>query len=155
LRGSAWRWLLKASVDARSRHVLRRAQRNAQESLDLAASDTERCSSLEALGEAYAADSRGDLAWQYLREAALVADGSPDIPDDRPATLLARACELPGRWPGSMRGAPPEPEVRALIDRGLALVPADDQLGRARLLATRAGWPFAFPESVREEDLDG
>jgi predicted ATPase len=86
LRASAWSWLLRASVDARSRFVVRRAQRLAQEALELSVGDIERCHSLAALGEAYGADSRGDLAWQNLREAALVADASPEISDQHAAS---------------------------------------------------------------------
>ena len=139
---------MRASIDARCRFVLARAQRRAEQALDLAVGDVERCESLTALGEAYGADSRGDSAWKYLREAALVADASPDISDQHAAALMGLACERPVRWPGTMREVAPEDDVRALRDRGLELAPAGDSRERARLLSIKAGWPFAYPDSV-------
>src|SRR5205085_1807635 len=50
LRRSAWTWLLRASVDSRCRHLTARAQRQAHEALDLAATDLERVDALESLG---------------------------------------------------------------------------------------------------------
>jgi class 3 adenylate cyclase len=148
LRRAAWSWLLRASSDTLCRHVLGRAQHLAEKALDLAVSDVERSRALEALGESYGADSRGDLSWEYLREAALIADAAPDIDDVRTAYLMARACERPVRWPGTMRKGVPEADVRALRDRGLELVPEGNLRERAQLLAVKAGWPFAFPDAV-------
>src|SRR5262249_13108465 len=107
LRAAAWSWSLRASVDARRRFVLRRAERLAEEALELASTDVERCESLAALGEAYGADSQGDLSWKYLREAALVADATADVSDRRAAALMALACERAVRWPGTMREPAP------------------------------------------------
>ena len=88
---------------------------------------------------------RGDLAWQYYVRAAAIADASPDIPDLRAAKLIGQAVALPIRWPGSMHMIVPEPEVRALVDRGLELAGTADSRERASLLATSASWPFAYP----------
>ena len=155
LRVAAVEWLLRASDDALSKYVLGKAERLAHDALDLAQGDVERCDVLSALGSAYlvgasVSDVRGDLAWRHLSEAAAVADESPDIPDLRAARLIARACELPVRWPGHMSAVPPEPEVRALRDRGLALAGPGDSRERASLLAISASWPFAFPAESAE-----
>jgi class 3 adenylate cyclase/tetratricopeptide (TPR) repeat protein len=155
LRLAAVEWLLRASDDARSKYVLGKAEHLAHDALELAQSDVERCDVLTALGSAYlvgasVSDVRGDLAWRHLAKAAAVADESPDIPDLRAARLIARACELPVRWPGHMSVVPPEPEVRALRDRGLALAGPGDSRERASLLAISASWPFAFPAESTE-----
>ncbi len=153
LRAAAFSWLMRASRDARSRLVLARAQRFAHEAVQLAADDLEKCAALQALSVAYSADSRGDLGWRYMREAALVADASPIVDDVRTAALMALACEIPTRWPGTMSKQVDEAEVRRMRDRGLELVPSGDVRERAHLLAITAGWPFAFPDVVGD-DID-
>ena len=145
LRASALQWLLRASDDARRKFVLSKAERLAQDAIDLARTDVEQCDALTALAEAYMTEIRGDLAWQYYVRAATVADDSPDIPDLRAARLISQAVALPIRWPGSMHMIVPEPEVRALVDRGLELAGTADSRERASLLATSASWPFAYP----------
>jgi class 3 adenylate cyclase/tetratricopeptide (TPR) repeat protein len=150
LRASALQWLLRASDDARCKYVLGKAERLAHDALALAQGDVERCDALTALGEAYMADMRGDLAWQYFANAAAVADASAEIPDIRTAHLIGRACELPVRWPGSMSITVPEPELRALRDHGLALAGPGDSRERANLLAISASWPFAYPDDSTE-----
>jgi class 3 adenylate cyclase/tetratricopeptide (TPR) repeat protein len=145
LRASAVRWLLYASDDALRKYVLGKAERLAHDALALAEGDIERCDALTALGEAYVGGVRGDLAWQYFGKAAEVADNSAEIPDIRTAHLIGRACDQPIRWPGSMSILVPEPEVRALRDRGLALAGLGDSRERANLLAISSSWPFAYP----------
>ena len=66
---------------------------------------------------------------------------------------MALACERAVRWPGTMVDPAPEADVRALRDRGLQLVPDGDLPERAQLLSIKAGWPFAYPEDVDEDDL--
>jgi class 3 adenylate cyclase/tetratricopeptide (TPR) repeat protein len=154
LRAAAIRWLLRASDDALCKYVLGKAERLAHDALALAQGDVERCDALVALGDVYMADMRGDLAWQHFSSAAAVADASAEIPDLRAAHLIARACELPVRWPGSMTMAVPEPEVRALRDRGLELAGAGDSSELANLLAISASWPFAFPAASPEPAED-
>ena len=151
LRASALQWLLRASDDARRKFVLSKAERLAQDAIDLARTDVEQCDALTALAEAYMTEIRGDLAWQYYVRAATVADASPDIPDLRAARLISQAVALPIRWPGSMHMIVPEPEVRALVDRGLELAGTADSRERASLLATSASWPFAYPDRVRRD----
>ena len=147
LRESAVRWLLRASNDALRKFVLDKAERLAHDALASAEGDVERCDALDALGHAYQAQVRGDLAWQYFVEAAEVAAASDEIPDLRTAHLLALACDQALRWPGTMNVLVPEAEVRAERDRGLALAGPGDSPERANLLAISASWPFAYPES--------
>ena len=148
LRAAAIRWSLRASDDALCKYALGKAERLAHDALALAQGDIERCDALTALGEAYMADMRGDLAWQHYSNAAAVADASAEISDIRTAHLIGRACDLPLRWPGTMSVAVPEAEVRALRDRGLELAGPGDSRERANLLAISASWPFAFPDDV-------
>ena len=150
LRAAAIRWLLRASDDALCTYALGKAQRLAHDALALAERDVERCDALTALGEAYMADMRGDHAWRHFAGAAAVADASAEISDTRTAYLIGRACDLPMRWPGTMSIRVPEPEVRALRDRGLELVGSGDSRERANLLAISASWPFAFPADSPE-----
>jgi class 3 adenylate cyclase/tetratricopeptide (TPR) repeat protein len=150
LRTAAMRWLLRASEDSRRKSVVGKAERFAHDALALADGDVERCAAHTALGEAYLADSRGDLAWQYFGSAAAVAEHSPEFPDIATAHLIGQACDLPVRWPGSMSVVIPEPEVRALRDRGLALAGPGDSWERANLLAISASWPFAYPQESTE-----
>jgi class 3 adenylate cyclase/tetratricopeptide (TPR) repeat protein len=147
LRRAAVEWLIRASDDARRRFVLKKAERLAEEAVGLADDPLTRVDALSTLAEAFFSDYRGDLAWRYFREAALLrADTDP--PDGRQvAYLAARACDITIRWPGSMSGLPPEAEVRALLDLGLAQVPEGDSEERVRLLGVRAGWLFSFPGS--------
>jgi class 3 adenylate cyclase/tetratricopeptide (TPR) repeat protein len=147
LRRSAVRWLLRASNDALRKFVLDKAERLAHDALASAEGDVERCDALDALGHAYQAQVRGDLAWQYFVEAAEVAAARDEIPDIRTAHLLAIACDQALRWPGTMNVVVPEAEVRARRDRGLALGGAGDSPERANLLAISASWPFAYPQS--------
>jgi class 3 adenylate cyclase len=154
LRASALHWLLRASDDARCKYVLGRAERLAHDALALAQGDVERCDALTALGETAMTGMRGDLAWQQFTAAAAVADESPEIPDKRTAQLIARACDLPVRWPGMMSIVVPEPEARALRDRGLELAGPGDSRERANLLAISASWPFAYPDDSNEAAED-
>ena len=57
--------------------MLTKAERLAEDAVDLARTDVEQCDALTALAEAYMTEIRGDLAWQYYVRAAAVADASP------------------------------------------------------------------------------
>jgi class 3 adenylate cyclase/tetratricopeptide (TPR) repeat protein len=158
VRTAAIRWLLRASHDSLRRLGLRKAQRFAEHALDLARSDLERVDALEAVGEASFDSYEGDLAWRYFREAAELLHRSGSEDDERVAYLAARACEVPQRWPGSIRGAPPtEAEVREVYDLGEAALPPGDSEARIRLLGIQAGWLFGYPREggVSEEELGG
>jgi len=153
LRRTAFEHLVAASADSRSKQVLKKAERFAEDALGLATTDLERAVALEALGDAFLTDYDGNPAWRTLREAALTR-ARAEPPDPRKvAYLAARAVEVPVRWPGSMRTSPPEDEVRAILDLGFAHLPEGESEERARLLAHRAGWPFAFPGTVDEREL--
>jgi len=157
LRRKAFEYLVSASGESRSKQVLKRAQRFAEEALRLASEDRERSVALEALGDAFLTDYVGDLAWKYYREAAharaAAAEGSHD---PKVAYLCARACEVPTRWPGSMRRIPGPAEVEPLLALGMSHLPEGDSEERVRLQSIRASWPFAFPAPpmTEEEALD-
>jgi class 3 adenylate cyclase len=156
LRTAALHWLVRASRDSLRRLGVRKAQRFAELAIDLAASDPERIDGLEAIAEACFVAYEGDLAWRYFREAAEVLGRSAPSEGERIAYLAARACEVPQRWPGSIRGAPPtEREATEVYELGRAALPPGDSEARIRLLAVRAGWLFGFPlsEQATEEDL--
>ena len=154
LRAKAFDALVRASVDARSKRVLAKAQRLADDALALAQGESERADALEALGEAFFEDYRGDLAWRYLRDAALT-QMRVEPPDDRKiAYLVGRACDLPVRWPGSMRTVPSADEVSELHTVGMAHLSPGDSAERAMLIGNRAGWPFAFPGFDTDDAID-
>jgi class 3 adenylate cyclase/tetratricopeptide (TPR) repeat protein len=153
LRRKAFEYLVAASRESRSKQVLKRAQRFAEEALRLASDDRERSAALEALGDAFLTDYVGDLAWKYYREAAharaAAAEGSND---PKVAYLCARACEVPTRWPGSMRRMPGPADVEPLLALGMSHLPEGDSEERVRLQSIRASWPFAFPDPPMTEE---
>ncbi len=135
LRASAFRWLLRASDEARRRLVARKAQRLAGEALDLASGDLERTDALEMLAMAFFTDYSGDLAWRYYREAAFTRAGAEPPDGRRVARLAALGCDVAVRWPGSLRGGvPAEETVRELWELGMADLPPGDTEERIRLL---------------------
>ncbi len=152
LRLKAFGFLLRASADARSKMVLRKAEQTAEEALSLAASELERSLALEALAETFLMDYRGDLAWRYFHEAAdarLVA-----TPEDGKAIayLCARAVDVPTRWPGSMRHVPDESVVHAYLEKGIAHLPEGDSEERVRLRTAQALWPFGFASQDMDDE---
>lgn len=156
LRVAAFRWLLRASDEARRRLVVRKARRLAEEALDLASGDLERTDALEMLARAFFADYSGDLAWRYFREAAFTRARVEPPDGTRVARLAALGCDVVVRWPGSLRGEfPAEEIVRELWDLGIAHLPPGDTEERIRLLGIRASWPFAFsPERYSDAELE-
>ncbi len=152
LRRKAFDYLLRASADARSKLVLRRAQRTAEEAVAIAAGDLERSVALEALAESWFAEYEGDLAWRYYCEAADARLRATPDDDAVIAYLCARAIEMPTRWPGSMRMVPKEEDVRPYLETGLSHLPEGDSEGRVRLRSVYASWPFAFPDYDMDED---
>ena len=72
--------------------------------------------------------------------------GAVAAPDAGVADLSARACDMPTRWPGSMRTLPPEEEVRACLELGLSYLPEGASEERIKLQMIRATWAFAYPE---------
>jgi tetratricopeptide (TPR) repeat protein len=148
--------LVRASEDARRRLALSTSQRLAEQAIELAGTTEDRVRGLQALGEVAFTSSQGDVGWDAFREAALLLAGTPDADGALVALLAARACEIPQRWPGSMRAGalPSEAEVQEIFDLGLAVLPPGDSEARVRLLAVRAGWPFGFPDhDMPEADL--
>jgi class 3 adenylate cyclase/tetratricopeptide (TPR) repeat protein len=155
LRSEAVTWLRRASVDARRRQVLRKALRFAEEALDVSVGDLERAESMATLGTAGMSAYDGDIAWRYFSEAARLRARAEPPDGYRTAHLAARACDVPLRWPGSMRSHPSETDVRELRDLGMAHLPDGDSEARVLLLAHVAAWPFGFPGSNwTQETLD-
>ncbi|MFL5737320.1 MAG: adenylate/guanylate cyclase domain-containing protein [Actinomycetota bacterium] len=155
LRATAFRHLLAASKDARGKLLLTPAQRFAREALALSGTDLERSIAHDALAEAFLANYDGDPAWVNWRKAADTRRRA--TPEDREAIayLLARACEMPTRWPGSMRSLPTEEQVRADLDLALSFLPDGDGETRVRLMTVQAFWPFAFrDQDFTDEQID-
>ncbi len=107
LRDEAIRWLRAASDSARRRLALHKAVRLAEEALELSETDLQRAESLETLGVAHFDGYTGDPAFQAFVEAVEIrVRGVPE--DGRSIARLAGfACEMPIRWPGSMKGRSP------------------------------------------------
>jgi class 3 adenylate cyclase len=152
LRAKAYRSLLEASQDARSRLVVKKAQRMAEEALAFAVDELERSVALEALAQAFLDDYQGDLAWRYFREAADARIASAPQDERRIANLCARAVDVPIRWPGSMRILPLEDDVRRYVEIGLQNLTAGDSEERVRLQTARALWPFGFPDYDMDDE---
>jgi class 3 adenylate cyclase len=150
LREKAFRYLLEAAQDARSKLVSEKAVRLAEQALGLAESDGERVGALAVMGQASQDNYEGDDAWRYLREAADAAQRA-GAPPDLVAYICARAVETPTRWPGSMRGRAEDDEVRRYLDLGLSLAPDGDSEAKVRLLLARSFWPWAFPDLTHTE----
>jgi class 3 adenylate cyclase len=149
LRRSAFKYLVRGSVDARSKLAIEKAERLADRALSLASTADERAQALEALGQAYQDNYQGDLAWKTYREAAdtRLAGG----PSDRSsiARLCARAVEAPTRWPGSMTVVAQPEIVHRYLEIGLEHAGNADSEELVRLLTAKSFLPFAFPERVR------
>ena len=156
LRAAAFRWLLRASDEARRRLVVRKARRLAEEALDLASGDLERTDALEMLAERSSPTTRETSPGGTTeRPRSRVRAWNPPTMT-RVARLAALGCDVAVRWPGSLRGEmPAEETVRELWDLGIAHLPPGDTEERIRLLGIRALWPFAFsPEGYSEAELE-
>ena len=153
LRKAAWRWLIRASIAARRRLVIRKAERSAEEALRLSANDLERTDALEALADAFFQSADGDPAWRYYREAARIRAGAAPEDARRVAYLASKAAEVRLRWPGSIRGIlPSEAETREMLELGFGHLPPGDTEERVRMLSLQAAWAFAFPDDRRTRD---
>jgi class 3 adenylate cyclase len=152
LRHEAFTHLLAAADDARRKLVLTKAERFARDALSNATTDLERSVAHESLGETFFAGYDGDPAWANWRKAAEARRRATPEDGAAIAYLLARACEMPTRWPGSMRSIPGVEEVSKDLDLAFSLLPDGDSEARARLMTIRAFWPFAFPELEFSED---
>lgn len=149
LRRSAFRYLVRASMDARSKLAVEKAERLADRALSLAETPEERAEALETLGRAYQDNYKGDLAWKsYLEAADTLLAGSLE---DRAwiARLCARAVEAPTRWPGSMTLVAEPETVYRYLDIGLQHAGDADSEELVLLLMAKAFIPFAFPERMR------
>src|SRR5439155_6848456 len=125
-RHRAFESLLAASADARSKLASRKAHQLGEHALEVAASDVERSLTLAAMGNAAQDQYEGDEAWRCYREAADARHAAgTERTEDRLelAMLCARTCEIPTRWPGSMRVVPEKEEVRGYLDLGLRTAP--------------------------------
>jgi class 3 adenylate cyclase len=157
LRRKAFEASLRASREARTRDVNRKAQRLADDALSIARGPEERSLALEALAESFFFDFRGDLAWRYFNEAVEAETAKEPVDGRQVAHLVGRAVDIAVRWPGSMRAVPAMEEVQRLHAVGMRYAPAGDSRERAILMANHAGWGFAFPTILEnpEELADG
>ncbi len=154
LRSKAFAYLVDASVDSRRRQVVKKAQRLADDALGFASGPIERSLGLAALGHASYIGGDGDPAWRAFREAAELRASAVAAPDAVVADLAGRACDMPTRWPGSMRAVPSEEEVGACLDLGLTYLPEGASEERVKLQMIRATWAFAYPErGFTDEEL--
>ncbi len=155
LRSKAFAYLVEASSDSRRRQVLKKAQRLADDALGFASGPLERSLGLAALGHACYVGGEGDPAWHAFREAAELRASAVAAPDAMVADLAGRACDMPTRWPGSMRTVPAEQEVRTCLDLGLSYLPEGASEERVKLQMVRATWSFAYPKrGFTDEELD-
>ncbi len=154
-RSRAFEHFVLASAEARSKLALAKAASHAEQAVELASNDLERSRALEALGEAFHADYRGDDAWRALRGAADARlAGAPERRQEV-AYLCARAIELPTRWPGVMRDLPSRDVVRRYLGIGLEHLRDGDSTERVRLLTAQSMFPFAFfYEDASGEELE-
>ena len=155
LRLQAFDRTLRAAQETGRRYALKKSERLAGQAIDLALTPQERSLAYEASAEAFFNDYDGDEAWRGFTaaaEAELAAEPSDPI---RVSGLSARAVEIATRWPGSVRIAPPETEVRRFLELGIDHLPPGDSPERVQLLGTKASWPFAFPTlEFSDEELD-
>ena len=145
LRRKAFEASLRASREARTRDVNRKAQRLANDALSLALGPAERSLALEALAESFFFDFRGDPAWRYFKEAVEAETAKEPVDGRQVAHLVGRAVDIAVRWPGSMRSLPAMEDVQRLHAVGMDHIPPGDSRERAILMANRGGWAFAFP----------
>jgi class 3 adenylate cyclase len=155
LRLQAFDRSLRAAQETGRRYALKKSERLAGQAIDLAVTPGERSLAYEASAVAFFNDYDGDEAWRGFTaaaEAELAATPSDPI---RVSGLSARAVEIATRWPGSVRIAPPEVEVRRFLELGIDHLPPGDSRERVQLLGTKASWPFAFPTlEFSDEELD-
>jgi tetratricopeptide (TPR) repeat protein len=152
LRRHAFDYALRASEESRRKLASDQAIRLARAALEVAVQPLERARALEALGEACVNESRGDEAWDALREAVdLRLEGGDEDPP-AVARLAARALEIPTRMPGFMRVHPRDAEALAYLRAGLSHAGAGDTEELARLLIVQAFWPYSFVEGDAGEE---
>jgi class 3 adenylate cyclase/tetratricopeptide (TPR) repeat protein len=155
LRRKAFDYLVSASTDARSKLASSKAMALGEQSITIADGPLERARALEAVGNAAQDQYLGSEAWRcFSRAVEERLAMKSDEPEARHALArtCARACEIPTRWPGSMRTVPEETEVRRFLDLGFDVVPEGDNETRARLMVAQAFWPWAYPATSQSEE---
>jgi class 3 adenylate cyclase/tetratricopeptide (TPR) repeat protein len=153
LREGAFRYALLASEDARAKLVLEAAERHGETALAVAATPLERSRALAALGWAYSHASRGDLAWQCLKEAVDLQQALPDHDPAEVTALCASALEVATRLRGTMRQRLSVSEAERYLEIASAGVPKGDSEVRVRLLVAQSFWPYAFRDGPADERL--
>jgi class 3 adenylate cyclase len=152
LRVRALRHSLRASEAACSRMALDQAERLGTTALSLSADPVERSQVLEALGRVSFLDSRGDTAWQRLRQAAdLRLQGAPNDSEGILRVCTA-ALEVASRGRGTMRDHPTEEEVRPYLDLAAARSREGQDEATVRLLIVRSFWLWSFPGEDRSDE---
>ncbi|HKR99342.1 MAG TPA: hypothetical protein VJU79_07490, partial [Candidatus Dormibacteraeota bacterium] len=147
LQEKAFDATLAASYDARSKMASARAHHLGSQSLDMATSAWQRAAAYDAMGAAAIDMADGDEAFRCYRAAAdSYGEAGADTVEASMALAMACAhvCEPPTRWPGSMRFAASENDVRPYLERGLAAAGKGDSEARVMLLTAKGFWPWSF-----------
>ncbi|MFL5797308.1 MAG: AAA family ATPase [Actinomycetota bacterium] len=152
LRVGAYRFALLASEDARARLVLEAAERHAESALAVSVTPLERSRALAALGWAYSHGSRGDLAWDCLREAIDLQRSLPGANAAEVAALCSSALEVVTRFRGSMRHRLSVADAGPYLELGEEGLPGGDGEDRVRLLVARSFWPYAFRDGPGDRE---
>jgi hypothetical protein len=139
---AAYRAVVEAAGMVARRGAIKRAQGLYEQGAELAGSTRGRLDCLAAASDVAVRRWRGDEAVALRREQAAIAEAAGE--DALAAEAYARAVEFLARM-GGVSGELPEPELRAMLDRGRELVAGDDASTRARLLLDEAwiAWRFS------------
>jgi class 3 adenylate cyclase len=145
-REAARRATVEAAGIVGRRGASSRAQELYERAAELASSDDDRIAALRAAAEMGARRFRGDEAVRLYRAAAEVAEAAAR--SGEAASAYAFAVEIATRMAG-ITGNLPEEELRAMLDRARALVDADDEATKARLILDE-GWIAWYTERLDE-----
>ncbi len=148
IRAKAFGALITAGVSARRRFDLTKAVELHQAALDLAASDEERATVLEELGDDNFGMYHCDEALAALRESLALSVGLDGRERRvRLATKIGRTC---ARW-GAFRTKPDPAWVEGIIERGLD--EAESEESRTSLLILRANANVYWHVSERDDPI--
>jgi class 3 adenylate cyclase/tetratricopeptide (TPR) repeat protein len=144
LRRRAYESLVAAGASARRRFAIARGVELHEAATALAATDEERATALEELGEDELARYHCDEALTSFEEARTLA-GADRSRRVRLADKIGRTC---ARW-GAFREKPDPERIERIVMEGLA--DADTDEARARMLVAR-GWSFVYWANQDMED---
>jgi class 3 adenylate cyclase/predicted ATPase len=151
---AAYRAVTVAAGVTSRRGASLRAQHLYEQAAQRAPSPLESLDSLAAASDIAVRRFRGDEALQLRREQAAAAEAAGE--DAIAAEAYARAVEIGARM-GGVTGEISEPDLRAMLRRGLELVAADNASTRARLLLDEGwiAWRFSRKADMRRPAREG